>query len=71
MTELEQIYREDLKECNLIQEVGIWQTRWSNTDSKPKTVLNNLKVSDSNLYPSLYIIFTIFCILPLTTCEWY
>jgi hypothetical protein len=68
--ELEQIYREDLHDCNLLQEAGIWQTRWSHdTNTKPKSVIENLKVCDSNLYPGLHVVFLIFCVLPVTTCE--
>jgi hypothetical protein len=69
VTVLEQIYREDLHDCNLLQEAGIWQTRLSHdTNTKPKSVIENLKVCDSNLYPDLHVVFLIFCVLPVTTC---
>jgi hypothetical protein len=70
VTVLELIYREDLHDCNLLQEAGIWQTRLSHdTNTKLKSVIENLKVCDSNLYPGLHVVFHIFCVLPVTTCE--
>ena len=70
--ELELIYKDDLDlvHSNLLQEVEIWKIRWSqNVELRPNSIIENLKVCDSSLYPGLHLILKIFCVLPVTTCE--
>jgi hypothetical protein len=49
-----------------LDEVDRWKTRWNMVDGqKPQTVLEKLNVTNQDLYPNIYAIFTVLITMPV------
>ncbi|CAI6376927.1 unnamed protein product [Macrosiphum euphorbiae] len=55
----------------VIAEIKMWKNVLKRTkeDQKPKTVIQFLQFCDEDLFPNIYKLIKILCILPVTTCT--
>jgi hypothetical protein len=51
-----------------LDEVARWETRWNMVDGqKPETLLETLNVTNQDLYPNIYAIFTVLITMPVSS----
>ena len=51
-------------------EVARWETRWNMVDGqKPQTLLETLNVTNQDLYPNIYAIFTVLIPMPVSSAS--
>ena len=53
-----------------LDEVARWETRWNMVDGKkPQTLLETLNVTNQDLYPNIYLIFTVLITMPVSSAS--
>ncbi len=68
--EIKQFYKEDVQ-TSFDDELYLWQEKWKNCENtkRPTNSIENLKNCNEDLFPSIFNILTILCVLPMTTTE--
>ena len=69
-SEIKEFYNQDVTNT-FEDELYLWQEKWKNVENekKPKNSIENLKNCNEDLYPSIFNILSILCVIPLTTTE--
>jgi hypothetical protein len=53
-----------------LDEVARWKTRWNMVDGqKPQTLLETLNITNQDLYPNIYTIFTVLITMPVSSAS--
>jgi hypothetical protein len=62
-------FRTDIRQA-FLDEVARWKTRWNMVDGqKPQTLLVILNVTNQDLYPNIYAIFTVLITMPVSSAS--
>lgn len=67
-----ELYKSDLPSPQLLStELNRWKMKWNALQPKdrPDTLQNALLGCDEDAFPNIYVLLTIACTLPVTTCE--
>ena len=65
-----EMYSSDLPSPQLFdQELGRWKHMFMNSVERPSVCADALKVCDSHIFPNIYVLLKIACIIPVTSCE--
>ena len=70
MNEIKEFYKQDLEDSFEL-EIMMWQKKWKSINSNeiPKKAIDNLSKCSNILFPSIYNLLNIICILPATIVE--
>ena len=72
MADLIGLYRSDIPNPDIVdQELLFWKNKWTLTsaESRPSTLAESVKKCDENRFPSVFLLLTVGCTLPVTSCE--
>lgn len=68
--EVIELYRDDLPSPEVFkQEYKRWQAMCRKLEELPSTLASAIKLCDSDIYPNIYIMLSIACTWPVTSCE--
>ena len=68
--EIQEFYKEDIHDA-FQEELFMWRRKWQNINSndRPKKAIDNLSKCNQDLFPSVYNLIYIICVLPSTIVE--